>query len=651
MKLRLLFIIALFPLILFGQKDQVMIDHYHNEWNNFQDFIAASMDDNADTTIDVMFYHLGLDIGIYDPYLVGNVKCVFQPVIEELNQLHLDLNRSMSIDSIAGPVAGFEHIGDIIQISLNDTFGTEDLIELTIYYQGEPKLALGYKGMRYETHGNNEPIIATLSTPYLAHYWYPCKDGPTDKPDSVYVDITIPDIQINGIELKGISNGLLEETVVNGDKKTFKWRHRYPIVTYYVMAAVSNYEVISELYTGIYGEQYPLDYYVFDETYTQSQAGVANMPLALDAFSELFGIYPFHEEKYGMTELGYYGAIENQTNTITNNMSTGWFMISVHELGHMWFGDMITCDTWHHGWLNEGFATYSEALYVESQNGHQAYLNYIDDEQYFYGGTLYLENAQDTGNIFQSIIYSKGAYVLHMLRGVMGDELFFEGVKNYSTDPELMYGNATTEQLQAIMETTSGMDLEFYFDQWVYDEYYPKYEYNYDYNPFSESVFISIKQKQGTSNGWRPLFEMPVQFELDLIGGSDTIVTVWNDHEVQTFEIFGLPEVVDISIDPDGWLLDQSVYNPGLPVGVDELQNSVAFSVYPNPANDQINVNVHGYLKSCPIRIFNIEGLKVFSGVLNHHQTTIDISEFSSGIYFLRIMANGGLTEKKFIKN
>ncbi len=649
MKLRLLFILALLPFILMAQKSQVMHDHYHNEWNNFQDFIEASLNDNADTTIDVKFYHLSLDIGIYDPYLIGNTKCIFQALVEDFDHLHLDLNSSMNIDSITGPVAGFDHNDDIIEINLNETFEPVDLIEITIYYQGVPKLAGGYKGMRYETHGSNEPIIATLSTPYLAHYWYPCKDGPSDKADSVYVDITVPDMQINGIDLMGVSNGLLEETVVNGSMKTYKWRHRYPIVTYYVMAAVSNYREINEMYTGNYGEQYPLDYYVFDENYNSSVNGIADLPLALDAFSEIFGVYPFHEEKYGMTELGYYGAIENQTNTIQNNLSTGWFMISVHELGHMWFGDMITCTNWHHGWLNEGFATYSESLYIESQNGHEAYLDYIDNEQYFQGGTLYLENAQDTFNVFQSIIYSKGSYVLHMLRGVLGDDVFFEGVKNYSTDPELMYGNAITEQLQEVMETTSGMDLEFFFEQWVYDEYFPKYQYNYEYNYFTESVLLSVKQTQGSS-GWRPLFEMPVQFRLELEDGNDTIVTVWNDQEVQSFEIYGLTEVVDILIDPDGWLLDQSVYNPGLPVGVDDIKNSVALSVYPNPAGDYLNVDVHGFSKSCPISIVNIEGVEVYSGLIEHQHSTIEVSNLPTGVYVLRLKTESGIQKRKFVK-
>jgi hypothetical protein len=283
---------------------------------------------------------------------------------------------------------------------------------------------------------------------------------------------------------------------------------------------------------------------------------------------------------------------------------------------------------------------------VESQNGYEAYQDYISNEQYFNGGTLYLENAQDTFNVFQPIIYSKGAYVLHMLRGVLGDEVFFEGLKNYSTDPELMYGNAVTEQLQEVMELTSGMDLEFFFNQWVYDEYYPKYQYNYEYNSITESVFLSIKQTQS----WRPLFEMPVQFELELIEGSDTIVTVWNDHEVQTFEIFGLSEVIDITIDPNGWLLDQSVYNPGLPVSVDELQNSVAMSVYPNPANYQLNINIHGFSKDCPMRIFNVEGREIFTGTIKQQKLQIDISSFDVGVYFIQVLTESRLVVKKFTK-
>jgi len=151
----------------------------------------------------------------------------------------------------------------------------------------------------------------------------------------------------------------------------------------------------------------------------------------------------------------------------------------VHELAHMWFGDMITCKDWHHGWVNEGFATYSEALWAEYVGGFSAYQNNIATNEYFDGGTLYLQDVSDPFQIFIRIIYYKGAYVLHMLRGVLGDAVFFEILRQYSTDPQLMYSEATTEDFKAVCESVSNMDLTFFFDQWIYDEFYPIYEYDY----------------------------------------------------------------------------------------------------------------------------------------------------------------------------
>lgn len=642
-------LIVIFPLVILSQKSELLQQHYQNEFNTFREAIAQSESMNPDTSINVSFYHLTLDIKIDAPYLVANTRCVLTPLADNLDHFELDLHPSMTVDSIIGPVISFEHTGDALKIFLDQSFNSGEIIDIKIFYHGVPQLAGGYKGMRYETHGNNEPVIATLSTPFLAHYWFPCKDGPSDKPDSAFIDIIIPDTIIDGVSLKGVSNGILEGIEAMGNKKMFKWRHRYPIVTYYMMAAVSNYETIEEEYTGIYGEQYPLIYYVFNESYNSALTGVEDMPVALDVFSELFGIYPFYGEKYGMTQLGYYGAIENQTNTIINNMGTGWFMISVHELAHMWFGDMITCADWHHGWLNEGFATYSEALYVESQQGLQAYLNYIDDEQYFQGGTLYVENIQDTFNVFQPLIYSKGAYVLHMLRGVLGDELFFDGLKNYATDPDLMYGQATTEDLQEVMESTSATDLDFFFDEWVYDAYYPVYEYNFINDEFSGKSWVSLRQIQELS-GRRPLFEMPVQVKLFLQNGNDTLITLWNDLKVQTFELELESAITFMQFDPKGWLLDVATYDPGLPVGISENKVQPRLSVLPTIAGNYIDVDVSGLSENVEFFIYDIKGKKIFQGEYHQSQSRFDISGFMPGFYILKIVEAEKVLSTKFIK-
>ncbi len=649
-QLKCLLLSLLMPALLFAQKSENLHQHYNNELRTFKEAMIRSEQMNPDTNIDVKFYHLELDISIGAPFLQATSTIIFEPKAENLNEISLDLHGSLEVESISGPVVSFEHSSPELKIYLDDSFNQGEPVELSIHYQGVPVLAGGYKGMRYETHGSNEPVIATLSTPFVAHYWFPCKDGPSDKPDSVYIDIKIPDTIIDGVPLKGVSNGVLEGTEIVGNKKVFKWRHRYPVVTYYMMAAVSNYETIEETYTGNYGEEFPLTYHVFNESYNSALQGVQDMPLAMDVFSDLFGVYPFANEIYGMTQLGYYGAIENQTNTIINNMSTGWFMISVHELAHMWFGDMITCADWHHGWLNEGFATYSEALYVEAQQGTNAYLSYMQGEEYYNGGSLYVENITDTFNIFQPLIYSKGSYVLHMLRGVLGDEAFFAGVKNYATHPDLTYGQATSEDLQIIMEEAAGYDLDFYFDQWIYDEYFPVYKYNYLNEPSSNISYVSLKQTQEEA-GRRPMFEMPVQLKLFLQNGTDTLITVWNDLKVQTFELELESDITFVQVDPYGWLLDISTYDPDLIVELNDLDETNGIWIFPNPVKNELNIKIDPGSKFNEIRIYSLGGKVIWSKPLITLSEQIDISELKTSTYILKVVGQNSAKVQRFVKH
>ena len=654
MKTKLLTLLFLLSLLInqdgYSQKSDALQELYFQEYQTLKEFIEKNANYKGDTNINVGFYHLNIEIGIDYPYINGNVMIQFEPAISELNSVRFDLNSALQVDSISHPCQEYYQEGDEIYITLDQEYSSGDLLNLTIYFQGVPVLAGGYKGLRYETHDENEPIIATLSTPYLAHYWYPCKDGPEDKADSVYLDITIPDTVIQGNELIAISNGLLENTIVSGSKKTFEWRHRYPIVTYYVMAAISNYVHFQETYTGTGGESFPLDYYVFEEELAISQAGVEDMPEVMQFFSDIFGTYPFSDEKYGMTQLGYYGAIENQTNTITNNMSPSWFDVSVHELGHMWFGDMITCSNWHHGWLNEGFATYSEALWEEHKNGWAAYQNNMSANQYWNGGTLYLENALDTFNVFQPIIYYKGAYVLHMLRGILGDEVFFDAVLDYSQNPDYTYKNATTEDLQETFEIVSGLNLDYFFEQWIYDEYYPFYHYNYEQT--SENIlYITLYQAQEEIYGYRPVFKMPVQLSFSFLNGTDTSVTVWNDQQTQQYSFIFPDEVVEMELDPDKWILRKEVYNPNIPVGFENTKNDNPIEVYPNPFMDKIYIEIPNNYNGENILL----SLFTANGVLVKEETVMEgvfnTRNLPSGSYYYVIKNSGiKITSGKLIK-
>jgi len=317
-------------------------DFYEFERQNWIDKITYEADNSSDSTFDVTHYEINLDIPLGSSFVKGKVTCNFTAGITNLSSVSLQLSSSFAIDSVGGNVLQYNFANDIINLTLDKTYNTGEEVSITIYYSGIPPVLNNTKGMRFETHGNNEPIIVTLSTPYLAHLWFPCKDGPGDKADSVHINITVPDTVINGNQLIATSNGTLSEIETSGGKKTFKWKELYPIIPYYIMSAVSNYSHFQQTINDNSGDSFPIDYFVFKEDSLTAVNGTSDLPDAMNLFIEKFGSYPFENEKYGMSQMGFYGAIENQTNTIQNQFSLPWFMITVHELAHMWFGDMIT---------------------------------------------------------------------------------------------------------------------------------------------------------------------------------------------------------------------------------------------------------------------------------------------------------------------
>lgn len=596
-----------------------------------------------DTTIDINFYNIDLEIMLDSAYLTGNVRIAFTVLVDNFNQFKLDLDSAYTVDSISFPATSFTFIDNVLSISLSQTYSSGQQVELSIYYKGEPILAGGYKGLRYETHDDNEVIIASLSTPYLAHTWWPCKDGTQDKSDSTFIDITIKDTLVNSIPVSVVSNGILDTIIDMGNRKQYCWKHRYPIVPYYVMVAISNYVSFQQVFNGE-GYSFPIDYYVFTSHLSSAQEGVAMLPDVIDYFTQIFGPYPFKDEKYGMTQLGYYGAIENQTNTITNNMSIGWLNISVHELAHMWFADMITCNTWHHGWLNEGFASYSEALFEEYFFDN--YHDYIEEFEFYQGGSVYLEDVSNPFDVFRPIIYNKGAYVLHMLRGVVGDSVFFDILYEYATDENFMYHIATTEQFQYLCEDISGMDLNFFFDQWIYDEYYPIYGYNFQYNDIEGNIGLVIKQTQ-LNLGWREVFEMPMQVKLIFMDGTDSIVNIYNS-EIRQEYIFDIDkEIYFATLDPNDWVLKNANYDPSIIVGNNELESDY-ITIYPNPSKGRFVID--GNLGNTKVKVFDSGGRIVFTSNTDiKNSTIVNIDELEAGIYTIVLINNEKTVQQKII--
>lgn len=628
---RAILLCLLLPLLLKAQQSQDIVDFYQAEMMRYKAHSEQPAHLTNDTLIDVHFYHLHLNPSIDSAYLKASATIGLKSKTAGLQSFMLDLHHTMLVDSISG-ASGFEQRNDSLIILLGQAANLDELLTFTIHYRGIPELAGGIKGMRYETHSGNIPVIATLSTPYLAHYWYPCKDGPADKADSVYVDITLPNIAFDGYPLIGVSNGILIETTATDSSNTFHWRHRHPIVPYYVMMAVSNYVHLGHQYCNS-DACFPMDYYVFAADSISAEAGTAEIPEAMALFEELFGPYPYADEKYGMTQLGYYGAIENQTNTITNNMSPAWFMISVHELAHMWFGCNLSCVSWHHGWLNEGFATYAEALWKEHSEGIEAYRAHMMSKAWYQGGTVYLEDVNDPFGIFLPIIYNKGAWVLHMLRFVLGDEVFFAALENYgSSFPE---GQVSTSQFRTYFETASGHELETFIDQWVYDAYYPIYYYNFEQS--GELLGLQIYQAQGET-GKREVFEMPLEILLEFEDGTDSLIRIENNAQNQHIELSVSRVVASILPDPNQWILHGAMYVPELPVGLLRKDEADAFSIFPNPARSRVFIEMNNNtLEKYLCRLSNLQGMVVLEKTIQTNSLLLDISGIKSGLYLLDI--------------
>jgi aminopeptidase N len=502
---------------------------------------------------DVFFYRLDLDASDLDHEVIwGTASTYALSLVNDFDIVLLDFSSNMEVDSVksGGDDVGYTHANHYLEIYLNQTYNAGEEFEVTVSYHGHP--GPGYFGdvFWWDSH-SGFPIIQTLSEPWGAREWWACKDLPSDKADSADMNYTVRDDMI------AASEGILVEVIDNGNgTKTYKWQERYPIVTYLISLAATNYEVIDDWYYTLDLDSMPVTHYVYPEHYNNALEDLSITPDAIACYANLFMEYPFPDEKYGHAIIAWHsGAMEHQTCTSYGdgfiNGHHSYDFIVVHELSHQWWGDMVTCGTWPDIWLNEGFASYSEALWAEHLGGWQNYHDYmtyslrVNDPS----GPIYDPDPLFGGNT----VYHKGAWVLHMLRHVMGDEPFFEGLRDYGT--RFMYESAITAEFIAAMEDhyPSG-DLSWYFTPWLHGVNRPWHEYSYMYENIGGGeyeVFIHVDQTQYYPT---PFFTMPIDF---LIEGAteETTFVAFNDTLVSDWRVVFSEVPVDVTLDPGDWIL------------------------------------------------------------------------------------------------
>jgi aminopeptidase N len=414
----------------------------------------------------------------------------------------------------------------------------------------------------------------------------------------------------------------------------------------------------------------PIEYYVKPDQLQEAREAFEPLPAMLKVYSDLFGLYPFIEEKYGHAVfVGWRGAMEHQTCTSIGRVGISYETIYAHELAHQWFGDLVTCNNWHHIWLNEGFATYSEALWVEAQYGPEAFRTYMNSSfssknfDNYYAQSVFRYDISSPWTIFSYTVYVKGMWILHMLRHVLGDKAFFDIMHDYPNDPAFAFKDVTTEQFQQFCESKTGQDLEWFFQQWIYEPYYPKYEWNYSYHQFWDEAYLELNIDQVQyKDGDVPLYKMPIDFAINYTDGSADTIVIWDSLLTQKFKIDIDRTPIDVQFDPENWILKKVVKrpNPVIPPSVDLNASFHLYQNFPNPFNTITKIPFaiysDGYVK---LEIFDVNGKKIqtliedflFEGKIVEWDGKDGLGRvMASGIYFYRVQfENQNITRKMLI--
>ncbi len=576
-------------------------------------------------------------------FISGHVLTGFKWKTQAPN-FQLSLNHNMIVDSIIyhnNKILGYTLANKILTIPISNILGIPPYSydSVKVYYHGVPATT-GFGSFSKSTHGpSNAPVIWTLSEPYGASDWWPCKHDLLDKYDSIDIIVKTPKPNRVG------SNGILINETSTATHNTFHWKHRYPITAYLIAIGVTNY---ARFYSSIpvKNDTIPMDNYIYPEDSLIARNAIPNLIKSMQFFDTVIAPYPFAKEKYGHCQFGFGGGEEHQTMTFITSFG---FNLMAHELTHQWFGNKITCGSMKDIWLNEGFATYfSNVVYQylplqfpTSWNSFKT--NTINNVTSQAGGSVYNPDTINVNRIFDSrLTYNKGAMVLHMLRWTMGDSAFFKGIRTYVRDTNLIYKYALTAQLRTHLETQYGQSLQGFFNDWVYGEGYPSYQINWSAN--ANNVNMQINQTQShPSVGFFEMY-LPIKFSN---GVQDTTVRLNHDVNGKIFN-FNLNFTPTTAVfDPLKWIVSK---NNLIVLNTDDLRSEAnKIKLFPNPTHDILNIDL-GKTNALSISILDLSGKTVY--IKNQFSKRdkliqIETKNFAKGFYIVSINSETGEFARK----
>lgn len=601
---------------------------------NYSKFIKYKSSSALNNT-NIVYQRCEWNINPEIQYISGKITTYFVPNTT-INQIEFDLNQTLVVDSVKRnnvKLTFTQTAENILNINL-PSISAETTDSISVYYQGIPPNN-GFGSFVQSSH-YGAPIIWTLSEPYGAKDWWPCKESLTDKIDSVDIIITSPQ------SYTAVSNGNLIQESQIGENKIFHWKHRYPIATYLIGVSATNYLIYSKdiIFNS---DTVKLVNYVYPEDTVTALGNMFNAGIHMQLYDTLFGVYPFKNEKYGQAQFGWGGGMEHQTITFLGNWG---YELQAHELAHHWFGNKITCGSWEDIWINEGFATYMSGLCYEHLWKYWwrifkiGKINQVTSEP---DGSVFCTDTTDVNRIFSSrLSYAKGSMILNQLRWIIGDSAFFKACNNFLNDQSLAYNFAKTPQLINHFEQSSGQDLSWYFNDWHTGEGYPSYQINWQEN---SSNIITLTLNQSQSNPSVDFFELPLQIRL-FNSTNDTLVRINNTVNGQTFTFPINFKADSLEFDPNYWIISK---NNTITNEISEFSNEIKFAVFPNPTQETISLSTNKNIQNINYEIFDNLGRLTKNGILKLSDESIDIRNLHNGLYTIRINTRDRMSHFQFV--
>ena len=591
----------------------------------------------ASENFNVSYYRCEWQVDPAVRFIRGNVTSYFK-ITSATDNISFDLTDSLIVDSVKqnNSQLSFVHSNNTLTINFGIVKTAGVLDSVSIYYRGIPP-GTGFGSFVTSVHAGT-PVLWTLSEPYGSRDWWPCRNGLDDKADSIDVIITNPS------QYTAASNGLRQSEIINGLNKITHWKHRYPIATYLVCMAVTNYAEFNDS-VQLGNINLPMQTFCYPENLALFQVNTPTVLETLKYYSNVFGNYPFIKEKYGHVQFGWGGGQEHQTSTfiVTPNEN-----LMAHELAHQWFGDKITCSSWRDIWLNEGFATHLAIMDFEVRfplsvmNTRKKEIANITSLP---GGSVWVDDTTNVNRIFDGrLTYTKGSHLLYMLRWKLGDSVFIKGMRTYFNDSTIAFGFAKTDDFIRNLEAASGIDLKEFFDDWFYGQGYPSY--NVQWTQIGNN-YVKINMSQTTSHPSVSFFPLPVALEFKNATQQKTIVV----NNTYNGEIFfnNIGFIADtVIIDPDYWLITKNNISQKMS---DNISSENFVQVFPNPFVNSFSVYLHNFSGTkVYFKIYDSNGRLMYDQNLSVNGSLyrdINTQLASKGAYFFSVQTNNGF---KFVK-